>query len=262
MKVSICAEMIYPGLPFIEKIDRLNQQGFATFEFWAWKDKDLGELESRVKQGMRVATFSGQRQGSLVEPQDHPAYVEEVKESIEVARRLGCSHLMVLSDELSANGSVTTKYRPMDPEERAGNIALGLKLLAPIAEEREVTLLLEPLNTAVDHPGYSLDSSKVAFDIINRVDSQRIKVLYDIYHMQIMEGNVIRTIEDNIDSIGYIHVADVPGRGEPTTGELNYQNIFTAINDAGYQGYVGFEFQPREDTDKAFEVIKKLCDRF
>jgi hydroxypyruvate isomerase len=258
MKVSICAEMIFPGLPFIEKIDKLNQQGFTTFEFWAWKDKDLDQLESRVEQGMRVATFSGQRQGSLVEPQDHPGYVEEVKESIEVARRLGCSHLMVLSDQLSEDGSVTTKYRPMDAEERAGNIALGLKLLAPIAEEQEVTLLLEPLNTLVDHPGYSLDSSKVAFDIIQRVDSERIKVLYDIYHMQIMEGNVIRTLRDNLESIGYIHVADVPGRCEPTTGELNYENIFKTINDTGYMGYVGFEFQPKKDTDEALAVIKKM----
>jgi hydroxypyruvate isomerase len=262
MKVSICAEMIYPDLPFIERLDKLSQAGFSTFEFWAWKDKDLGELESRVGQGMRVATFSGQRQGSLVEPADHPGYVEEVRESIAVARRLGCSHLMVLSDELSADGSVTTKYRPMDAEEKAGNIALGLKQLASIAEEQEVTLLLEPLNTLVDHPGYSLDSSKVAFDIIQRVGSRRIKVLYDIYHMQIMEGNVIRTIQDNVENIGYIHVADVPGRCEPGTGELNYEHIIRAINDVGYQGYVGFEFQPKESSDAALAAIKNLSNRF
>jgi len=258
MKVSICAEMIYPGLPFIERVDKLYQQGFSTFEFWAWKDKDLGELESRVERGMRVAAFSGQRRGSLVEPADHPGYVEEVKESIEVARRLGCKHLMVLSDELSEDGSVTTKYRPMDAEERAGNIALGLKQLAPVAEEREVTLLLEPLNTQVDHPGYSLNSSKAAFDIIKRVKSKSVKVLYDIYHLQIMEGNVIQTLRDNLEHIGYIHVADVPGRFEPGTGELNYENIFKAINDAGYQGYVGFEFQPKKDTDSALAVIRDL----
>jgi hydroxypyruvate isomerase len=258
MKVSICAEMIYRQLPFIERIDNLGRAGLSTFEFWAWKDKDLGALESRVGQGMRVATFSGQRQGSLVEPQDHPGYVAEVQESIQVARRLGCKHLMVLSDELSEDGSVTTKYRPMDAEERAGNIALGLKLLAPIAEEQEVTLLLEPLNTLVDHPGYSLDSSKVAFDIIGRIASERIKVLYDIYHMQIMEGNVIQTLRDNIENIGYIHIADVPGRGEPGTGKLNYENIFKAINDTGYPGYVGFEFQPQKDTEEALAVIKEM----
>jgi len=258
MKVSICAEMLYPDLAFIEKVDKLREAGFSTFEFWAWKDKDLEALESRVQQGMRVATFSGQRRGSLVEPADHPAYVEEVKESIEVARRLGCSNLMVLSDELSEDGSVKTRYRPMDAEERAGNIALGLKLLAPVAEEQEVTLLLEPLNTLVDHRGYSLSSSKTAFDIIKRVGSGRIKVLYDVYHMQIMEGNVIRTIRDNIEHIGYIHAADVPGRFEPGTGELNYANIFKAINDAGYRGYVGFEFQPKKDTDSALAVIREL----
>jgi hydroxypyruvate isomerase len=258
MNVSICAEMLYPDLPFPERIDRLREAGFTTFEFWGFKDKDLAALESRVETGMRVATFSGQRKGSLVEPHDHPAYVEEVRESIQVARRLGCRHLMVLSDELSPDGSVTTKYRPMDAEEKIGNIALGLKQLATVADEQEITLLLEPLNTRVDHPGYTLDSSRAAFDIVTRVGSERVKVLYDVYHMQIMEGNVIQTLRDNIGHIGYIHIADVPGRCEPGTGELNFKNIFKAISDLGYPGYVGFEFQPSKDSDSALAAIKGL----
>jgi hydroxypyruvate isomerase len=262
MNVSICAEMIYPHLPFPQRIDKIRAAGFMAFEFWAWKDKDLDAIESRVERGMKVATFSGQRRGSLVEPRDHPGYVEEVWESILVARRLGCGHLMVLSDQLSENGSVTTKYRPMDSQEKMGNIALGLKQLAPVAEQQEITLLLEPLNTRVDHPGYTLNSSRAAFEIVSRVQSERVKVLYDVYHMQIMEGNVIRTLRDNIAHIGYIHIADVPGRGEPGTGELNYPNIFKAIIDAGYQGYIGFEFQPSKDSDSALAAIKGLCDRF
>jgi hydroxypyruvate isomerase len=243
MNVSICAEMIYPDLPFPERIDKLREAGFTTFEFWGLRDKDLAALQSRV------------------EPHDHPAYADEVRESIQVALRLGCRHLMVLSDELSPDGSVTTKYRPMDVEEKIGNIVLGLKRLAPVAEEQEVALLLEPLNTLVDHPGYTLDSSKAAFDIVTRVGSPKVKVLYDIYHMQIMEGNVITTLRDNIGHIGYIHIADVPGRGEPGTGELNYKNIFKAIADSGYQGYVGFEFQPSKDSDSALAVIRDLCGR-
>ncbi len=262
MNFSVCVEMIYSGLPFPERIDRLRRAGFTTFEFWAWKDKDLGAIESRLEKGMQVATFSGQRRGSLVEPHDHPAYMEEVGESIQVARRLGCGHLMVLSDQLSADGSVTTRYRPMDPQEKIANIALGLRQLAPLAEEQKVTLLLEPLNTRVDHPGYTLDSSRAAFEVVSRVGSQRVKVLYDIYHMQIMEGNVIQTLRQNLPQIGYIHVADVPGRHEPGTGELNYENIFKAIADMGYQGYVGFEFQPVRQTDDALTAIKRLCDRF
>jgi hydroxypyruvate isomerase len=258
MNISICAEMIHPDLPFYERIDRIREAGFSAFEFWAWKDKDLAELERRVERGMRVATFSGQRSGSLVEPHDHPGYVEEVKESIQVARRLGCQQLMVLSDQLSEDGSVTTKYRPMDDEEKIGNIAMGLKQLAPIAEEQEVTLLLEPLNTLVDHPGYTLNSSRAAFEIVTRVQSERIKVLYDIYHMQIMEGNVIQTLRNNLQYIGYVHIADVPKRGEPGTGELNYANILEAISDAGYSGYLGFEFQPAGDSTEALSSVKAL----
>jgi hydroxypyruvate isomerase len=261
MKVSICAEMIYPDLSFPERVDRLRRAGFHTFEFWGWKDKDLQAIESRVKQGMSVATFSGQRRGSLVEPQDHHGYLEEVQESFQVARRLGCGQLMVLSDQLSPDGSVTTRYRPMDAQEKIANITLGLKQLAPLAEEQEVTLLLEPLNTLVDHPGYTLNSSRAAFEIVSRVDSRRVKVLYDIYHLQIMEGNVIQTLRDNIQHIGYIHAADVPGRHEPGTGELNYPNILKVIGDMGYQGYLGFEFQPMKQSDDALMVIRELCDR-
>jgi hydroxypyruvate isomerase len=257
MNFSICVEMIYSGLPFPERIDRLRLAGFTAFEFWAWKDKDLAAIESRVEKGMQLATFSGQRRGSLVEPADHPAYLEEVQESIQVARRLGCGHLMVLSDQLSADGSVTTRYRPMDPDEKIANIALGLRQLVPLAEEHRVTLILEPLNTRVDHPGYTLDSSRAAFDIVTRVGSERVKVLYDIYHMQIMEGNVIQTLRDNLRQIGYIHAADVPGRHEPGTGELNYENILKAIADMGYQGYVGFEFQPEKDSESALATIRE-----
>ena len=127
----------------------------------------------------------------------------------------------------------------------------GLKAIVPLAEEAGVTLVLEPLNSLVDHAGYFLDRSALGFELVRAVDSPRIKVLFDIYHMQVMEGNVIQTLTGNLDLIGHVHVADVPGRHEPGTGELNYANIIEALRQAGYDKYVGFEFDPKAPSDEA-----------
>jgi hydroxypyruvate isomerase len=107
------------------------------------------------------------------------------------------------------------------------------------------------LNIHVDHPGYFLNRSGVGFDLVRAVDSPRIKLLFDIYHMQVMEGNIIDTLTSNLAVIGHVHVADVPGRHQPGTGELNYANIFKALREAGYDKYVGFEFEPTVPSEEA-----------
>jgi len=260
VKFSICAEMIYAALPFCERVHRIRQAGFDAFEFWAWKDKDLDRLEQLVQGGMALATFSGQRQGSLVEPKDLDLYEEQVRESAAIARRLGCTGLMILTDELSGDGSVQTRYLPLSWQEKKGNIIQALRRLAPVAEQQGVTLYLEPLNTLVDHRGYSLTSSREGLSIIEAVGSDRVKLLFDIYHMQIMEGNIIDSLSAGLELVGHIHVADVPGRHEPGTGELDYRNILGRLGQLGYEGYVGFELSPAADDRRALEAIRALCD--
>jgi hydroxypyruvate isomerase len=103
----------------------------------------------------------------------------------------------------------------------------------------------------VDHPGYFLHGSAAGFDLVRAVGSPHIKLLYDIYHMQVMEGNVIQTLTANLDAVGHVHVADVPGRHQPGTGELHYGNIFAALREAGYDHYVGFEFEPTVPSEEA-----------
>src|SRR4030042_5397591 len=129
--------------------------------------------------------------------------------------------------------------------------------------ELGVTLVLEPLNTRLGEPrahkNYFLEYPKPAFDLTRQVGSEKIKVLYDIYHMQLMAGNVIKTLEKNTDQLGYIHLADVPGSHEPGTGELNNINILKALDSMGYEGFVGFELLPFETDEKAIEAIKRIC---
>jgi hydroxypyruvate isomerase len=121
--------------------------------------------------------------------------------------------------------------------------------------------VLEPLNTLKDHRGYFLASSYEAFEIIEEVGSPAVKVLYDIYHQQITEGNLIPTITENIGLIGHFHVADVPGRHQPGTGEINYKNVFAAIDGSGYNRYVGLEYGPTvatADTIKTTAAFAKI----
>jgi len=258
MRFAICLEMIFPDLPFLERARRVHEAGFSAVEFWGWSGKDLDGLRGLVDQGLAVATFSGQRRGSLVDPKDWKTYREEVQESLSVARRLGCDRLMVLTDELLPDGSARPARADLTPAEKRQHVVRGLRDLAPLVEGAGITLLLEPLNTLVDHPRYFLDSAREGFSIVTEVGSPRIRLLYDVYHMQIMEGNVIETLRRHLPLVGHIHVADVPGRHEPGTGELNFANILRSLADDGYAGAVGFEFSPQGETQRALAVIAEL----
>jgi hydroxypyruvate isomerase len=134
-----------------------------------------------------------------------------------------------------------------------------LKHVAPLFEAFGVTLIVEPLNILCNHMGYYLASSYEAFGICAEVGSKNIKVLYDIYHQQITEGNLIPTIRKYFDLIGHFHVADVPGRNEPGTGEINYRNVFGAIEALGYDKYVGLEYSPTIDTAETIKKVIDLC---
>ena len=146
-------------------------------------------------------------------------------------------------------------------EEGADNCVEGLKKVAALAEAKNVTLVVELLNSKVDHKDYQADSTAWTVDICKRVGSPRVKVLYDIYHMQIMEGDLIRTIRENIDYIGHFHTGGNPGRHElDNTQEISHIPVMQAIAESGYQGYVGHEFVPTRDPLTCLREAVALCD--
>ncbi|WP_280537740.1 TIM barrel protein [Halopenitus sp. POP-27] len=258
IRPSICLEMIYEDVPFVDRIDRVAAHGFETVEFWTWPDKDLDALADRLEDhdvsvaGM-VANTEPRRPEALERPLTDPtkrdAVVEDITESIAVADRLDCPNLIVL---------VGPKPDEYTRAEAYDSVVACLREVAPAAEAAGVTLIVEPLNRAVDHDGYFLERSAVGFDIVRDVDSPAVRINFDIYHQQISEGNIIATITDDVDAIGHIHIADVPGRHEPGTGELHYPNILTAIDESTYDGYVGFEYVAASDDDTALETIHDL----
>lgn len=249
-RLSVCVEMIFKPLPFEERIAAVAESGCPAFEFWRWQDKDLPAIAEKKEQfGLELAAF-GAAGGTLLDPANHQSYWGTFARAAEWARKLRCPSLIV----------TTGNTLPDVPRERQMEaLRRGLEGVAKAAAEGGVTAVLEPLNTKVNHPGYFLDHGPEAIQLIDEINRPSLRLLYDIYHMQIMDGDIIQTIKDSVDRIGHFHVADVPGRHEPGTGELNYGNILRAIDASGFRGFVGLEFHPSAGHVESLEVVKALA---
>ncbi|WP_202911829.1 hydroxypyruvate isomerase family protein [Natrialba swarupiae] len=244
-RISVCLEMVYEDESFAQRVRRAGAVGADAVEFWGWREKDLDALESAAADA-GVPIIGCLAGGTLTDPDEIDGAVETIRESIETAAALGVSTLIATTGpEQDDLGRDVQREAVVD----------ALSRVAPEAERAGVTIALEPLNTAVDHPGHYLSRSAEGFAIVDDVGSPNVKLLYEFYHQQITEGNVIQTITEHVDRIGHFHVADVPGRHEPGTGELDYETIFEAIDDTGYDGYVGCEFSPTGDPDEAMEAV-------
>ena len=251
--------MLFSEVPFEDRFGRTKESGFDYLEFWSWKDKDVHQIKELCRANdLRIASFSGDQDLSMIDEVQKADYVAFVQESIEMAKFLSCENLVIHSNALGENGVVINHYPNIaDPDKTAVMLDV-LKTLAMEAEKSNVTLVLEALNTMVDHSGNFLASTRQAAELIRSVNSSHIKILYDIYHMQIMEGNIIDTLNEYIDTIGYIHIADVPGRHEPGTGEINFSNVFKTLEKLKYDGIIGFELAPLQDSTTAVQRIIDL----
>lgn len=187
--------------------------------------------------------------------QFHSGLIESYRKHIDLVSEAGYQNLICFSGNA----------RGMDPEEGLKNAERGLKKVLAQAEKRGVVLQMELFNSKVDHPDYLCDNSSWGIELCKRLDSPNFKLLYDIYHMQISEGDIIRTIRDNHSYFGHYHTAGVPGRNEiDDTQELYYPAIVRAIQETGFKGYVAQEFIPKRATDEEkVESLKsaiRICD--
>lgn len=249
IKLSGCIEALYTDLPIPDRVKKLADAGVAAFEFWGWSNKDLDEIkQAKDEFGIPVATFSCEMP-SLVDASNQSKWSESAEKSIEAAKKLDCNRLLLTTGN---------ELEDVTRAEQHESIVNALKSVAKLLEDAGIILTLEPLNILVNHPGYYLYSSAEGFEILDEVGSPNIKLLYDVYHQQITEGNLIATIEANIEKIGHFHVADVPGRHEPGTGEINYRNVFKAISESSYDGYVGLEFWPSGSVNEAVKSVVEL----
>lgn len=246
MKYSVCIEALY-GKNFLVGLQEIKGLGIDAFEFWSWWDKDVEQIAAEKERlGLTVAAICT-KFISIVDPSQHDQYLAGLKESIAAAKKLGCKTL------ISQVGSDTGKPRP----QQHAALREGAKRAVPMLEENGITLVLEPLNTKVDHPEYYLSSSQEAFEIVREIGSERVKILFDIYHQQITEGDVLRNICDNLPLIGHFHAAGNPGRHELDTGELNYSNIFREVQERGFQKYFGLEYFPLRRARDGLEKLPR-----
>jgi len=261
MKYSCCIEMLFTELPFADRIYQAKEAGFDCVEFWCWEDKDLKAIRHALDEtGIEAAIMQGNIDGRMVDPRDFDVYLRGVMRSVETAKYLGVKTLFLMSDIMQEDRSVLETPYPIAPEEKRGATIRVLRALAPVAEENDLHFVIEPLNTLVDHRGYSLCHSAAGAEIIRAVNHPRIGLLFDVYHMQIMEGNIISSIRSLHETFGYFHIADVPGRCEPGTGELDYGNIIRALKATGYDGCIGFEFSAKRGP--AAEISRELLARY
>ncbi len=252
MRFSVCLDALYKGKDILDSIRAVKASGLTAIEFWGWENKDMEAL-SRVcrEEGLAVAAFCA-KMGSLVQGLEKEAYLAGLRASVNAARSVGCKTLIGLTGNEAEGLSRTRQHE---------NLVESLKNCAPVLEEAGVQLVLEPLNIIKDHKGYYLSRSEEAFEIVEKVGSAQVKVLFDIYHQQITEGNLIANITANVDKIGHFHAAGNPGRHELDNGEIHYPSIFRAIDAAGYKGFIGLEYFPLEEVSEGLAKLAELSRR-
>lgn len=234
MKLTPCLEMLFRELPFVDRIAAVAECGYDAAEFWGHGGKDLKAIAAAAtKHGVTITSIGACN--DLVNPKKHAEEEQKLKDAIVAARIVSCTRLIVTSGNTIPGMTRCAHIK---------NCIVGLKRLAPIADAAGVMLVLELLNTRVDHAGYFLDTSEDMAAILRGVDHPRVKGLYDIYHAGIMEGNIVENIRSNIDIIGHFHAAGIPGRHEMMDGEQNYPFICRQIDALGFTGYMGLEYAP------------------
>lgn len=242
--------------PIPEALDQLVKLDYDGFEMFNWRDANTLTtfVAERKKRNLECACLVANKGVSapgcgLVNPKERDAFLAELNSAIEAAKKIDSKRLVVLTGNEVPG---MTRQAQMD------SCVEGLKAAAPVLERNGITAVVEVLNTYVDHKGYFLYYVRDGAQMVDRVASPNVKLLFDIYHVQIMEGNLIKNIGNHIKQIAHFHVGDVPGRHQPGTGEINYRNVFKAIYDLGYDGFVSPEYRPTVPLLENLAEIRRM----
>ncbi|MDP9455663.1 MAG: TIM barrel protein [Actinomycetota bacterium] len=257
MRFSVNVSILFKEVPFLKRFSRVSEAGFGAVEFW-WPGgevDDLDEVSAAVRAaGVSVALMNfpagdmpaGDR-GLAGDPQRAGEFRENVPVAVGLARSLGCPRMNVLLGH-EAPG--------MEREEQLEIARESVGFAADEAREAGIEVVVEAVNTFENGP-YLLHTTAQAVEFVRSVGRGNLKIQHDLYHMQRMEGNLVANLRENIDVIGHVQVADSPGRGEPGTGEIHYPYVLAQLEDLGYSGYVGLEYNPTGTTEESFAWIPR-----
>lgn len=248
MRFSVSIPCFFKKDAFPEAISKVRRLGFDAAEIWGWDQLDLNEARSVCRENGVELLGMCTSQFCMTDPNRREKWLAGLRESCAAAQKAGVQRLI-------------TQVGPDTGAERSAqhkSIVAALRAAKPILEASGITLMVEPLNTLFDHPGYYLWSAVEGFEIIREADHPLVKLVYDIYHQQVMEGNIIPNITRNLDCIAHLHSAGHPGRHELQNGENDYKAIFAAVEKAGYTGACGLEYKPLLPPEESLRETKRI----
>ncbi|MGW4334685.1 TIM barrel protein [Rhodococcus koreensis] len=249
--LAACAEMLYLDLPVLDRIKRIADRGLLV-EIWDWSSKDIDAVAGS---GAEFSSMTGYLTGNLTEPEGIAELLASAHRSLEVAERLDCPRLNLHGTGLGDGGLPVRPVQVVTPAMWL-TAADTLQTVAELGAAAGRTFVLENLNVAVDHPGTPFATAADTLALVRAVDHPNLRLNLDLYHAQIGEGNLIDLVTEALPYIGEIQVADVPGRCEPGTGEINYAGVASALRRIGYTGVVGLEAWASGDSDTALDAFE------
>ncbi len=247
-RLAASAEMLFQELEFNERVKHIAARGFEV-EIWNWTTKNLSELAAT---GATFSSMTGYIEGDLLEPDGIENLLSTARQSLEASLIINCPRLNVHGTGLDSNGQAIKQKTGTTQGEFATAVST-LTRLAELGAEYGKVFTLENLNLLVDHPGTPFALANETLALIKAVDHPNLRLNLDLYHAQIGEGNLTELVSECFDYIGEIQVADVPGRMQPGTGEINYKRIAAELKTLGYTGVVGLEGWAQGDSDQALD---------
>lgn len=248
MRLCVAIPCFFGKNDFCMSIRTCAELGYNAVETYNWQELDLKSVKRTLNDtGVELLSMCT-TEFRLNSQKYRNLWLEGLKKTCEAANFLGVKKL------ITQVGNDTGENRKKQHE----SIIKGLILGSEVLEKHGITVMIEPLNTYINHPGYYLWSSSEAFDIVKEVNHPNVKVIYDIYHQQVMEGNIIPSVTHNLDLIAHLHGAGHPGRHEMQFGESDYSNIISAIDMAGYNGALGLEYSPTLDPIESLKEAKRI----
>jgi len=255
-KLSVMLWTVYEKLPFDQRIEKVAEAGYHAVElvneYKNFSKEDYAKFRAKKSELHLTVDATSGISHSLCDSSQRDAFLNEVRAKLPVLEELECNKLIILSGD---------KVPGQTPQQMHENCIEGLKRAADIAAAKNVGLLLENIDPE-ENPKYFLTSVSEGFEIVRSAGASNVQFLYDFFHDQIAEGNLLAKLEKNLDLIGAVHIADVPGRHDPGTGEINYPNIFRKLGQLGFNGYVAMEFIPEGETVAALRAAREMAIKY
>lgn len=237
IKLSACIEWLFADESdsIAERVHLAARSGLQGVEFHQWRNKPLDAVRKALDDtGLALTSIIVEPRCSLVNEADHQSFLAAVRESLPAAQRLGCPNLVVASGFAESDRSI---------EKQRDDMTRILGVAAGMAADAGLTLVLEPLNNKVDHPGMFLNTTRMGLDIVEAVGSAGLRLLYDAYHSAVMRESPATVLAGRMHLVRHVQVADLPGRGAPGTGNIDWKTVLGVLRDEGYTGMLGMEYK-------------------